>query len=388
MRHPRILLIDHDPEFRNHVVPTLRTSFVVLQANNSAEGLAIAMAHKPEAVLVDLQLGDRSGFRTIKTIRESLHLRRVPIIALSGEANKKNVISVVKAGASDFLIKTNSCASTLNSKLYRLLKMKKPGVTERNSIREGSLDNVSLTQSMKNRPSSESLYDPEIEIPNGTTSLMLHMSAPDDDDSTETAKAEQQSMEHWINPFIRHTSIVFQHVLGWHLKRLDIEMKETFVPTYEVSAVILIHGRHPGALVLSLSRNVAFDILRATRMTKISEINEDVIDVVGELSNIIAGRASADLSKFHTRLSLPTVMVGHTKIAPFPTGSKPVCVSFESEGGPLTLEVGLELNSFFDRHVASDKSSSGEPASQATGTDRTGHANRRIRPLCHLSDTL
>jgi len=118
MRHPRILLIEHDLESRNLVVPTLRTSFVVLLANNSAEGLAIAMAHKPEGVLIDLQLADRSGLRTIKTIRESLHLRRVPIIAISGEANKKNVISDVKAGASDFFIKSETCAATLNAKLH------------------------------------------------------------------------------------------------------------------------------------------------------------------------------------------------------------------------------------------------------------------------------
>lgn len=346
MRHPRILLIEHDPEFRNRVVPTLRTSFVVLLANSSAEGLAIAMAHKPEAVLIDLELSDGSGLRTIKTIRESLHLRHVPIIAISGNANKKNVISVVKAGASDFLIKSESCAATLNAKLHRILDMKKPGLSGRNDTRAGSLNGVTLSQSLKNIRSSDCSYDPKIEIPSGTTRLMLHMTAPDGDEFTETAEVEKQSMEHWINPFIRHTSIVFQRLMGWHLKRLDIEIKQTFVPTYEVSAVILIHGIHPGAMVLSLSRNVAFDILRTTRMTKISEINEDVIDVVGELSNIIAGRAAADLSNSHTRLGLPTVMVGHTKIAPFPTASRPVCVSFQSEGGPLTLEVGLDMNSF------------------------------------------
>jgi chemotaxis protein CheX len=141
------------------------------------------------------------------------------------------------------------------------------------------------------------------------------------------------------------------------------------VPTHEVSAIILIHGRHPGTLVLSLSRNVAFDILRATHMTKTSEINEDVIDVVGELSNIIAGRASADLSKFQTRLGLPTVMVGHTKIAPFPTGSKPVCVLFQTEGGSLTLEVGMDLNSFFQYPVVAEKSSSGDPACLSTSPE-------------------
>jgi chemotaxis protein CheX len=363
MRHPRILLIDHDhdPEFRNRVVPTLRASFVVLLENNSAEGLAIAMANKPEAVLVDLQLSDQSGLHTIKMIRESLHLRRVPIIAISSNAKKNNVISVVKAGASDFLIKSDSCAATLNAKLHRILNMKKSGLNESNNNSDGSLEGVSLSKSLKNSRSFECSYDPKIEIPSGTTRLMLHMTAPDCDESAETTEVEKQAIEHWINPFIRHTSIVFQRLMGWKLKRLDIEMKETFVPTYEVSAVILIHGIHPGALVLSLSRKVAFDILRATRMTKVSEINEEVIDVVGELANIIAGRASSDLSKSHTRLGLPTVMVGHTKIAPFPTGSKPVCVSFQSEGGPLTLEVGLDLNSFSLNPVVAEE----EPVTQA-----------------------
>ena len=104
-------------------------------------------------------------------------------------------------------------------------------------------------------------------------------------------------------------------------------------------------GQVNGTAVLSLSRNVAFKVVNVILEKRVSQLNEDVMDAVGELTNIVSGRASADLDTYKTKIGLPSVLIGRTKVAPFPHGLKPICIAFECPGGPLTLEVGFELPS-------------------------------------------
>ena len=191
----------------------------------------------------------------------------------------------------------------------------------------------------------EYLYDPKVELTVGTSCQMLRLSAHSKAGGSQLFyEEEDQPIEQWINPFIRNTTIVFKKILGLNLNRLAVTLSETHVPTHEVSCIIAVYGNPSGTVVLSLSRDVALNLVRAVLDKKVSQINEDVITATKELANLIATRTAADLFKYENRLSLPTILVGHTKIAPFPPHSVPLCISFLSESGPLTLDIALELN--------------------------------------------
>jgi chemotaxis protein CheX len=161
----------------------------------------------------------------------------------------------------------------------------------------------------------------------------------------EDSAQSQPSMKESINPFIIHTANVFRKMLGWSIQRLSVNLKSSHVPTYHVSGVISLSGQVNGTIVLSLSRKVAFKVADVMLGKDVSQLNEDVMDAVCELTNIVSGRASGDLDNYETKIGLPSVLIGRTKVAPFPNGLKPVCIEFECPGGPLTLEVGLELPS-------------------------------------------
>ena len=64
-RHPRarVLIVDDDPSFRTaaFVLLAARGYQVVGQANSAAEGLALASAVRPDAVLLDVNLPDGDG---------------------------------------------------------------------------------------------------------------------------------------------------------------------------------------------------------------------------------------------------------------------------------------------------------------------------------------
>ncbi len=66
-----------------------------------------------------------------------------------------------------------------------------------------------------------------------------------------------------------------------------------------------------------------------------------VKDAIGEMANIVAGGAKANLAQNDLSISLPTVIVGKTHLLEFPSGVAPISIPFASESGPVVIEVGL-----------------------------------------------
>lgn len=94
-------------------------------------------------------------------------------------------------------------------------------------------------------------------------------------------------------------------------------------------------------VVLSLSDEVALKATSAMLLCETTEINADVIDAVGELTNMVAGAAKAELAEYEMQVSLPNVITGVEHDIRFPSNVTPICVPFTTDWGDLMLEVGL-----------------------------------------------
>jgi len=145
----------------------------------------------------------------------------------------------------------------------------------------------------------------------------------------------------YINPFITSIISVFDTMLGCELKREAPFVKDSHQPAHEVSGVIGLSGKARGTVVFSLGREAALSATEAMLDERPTEINSDVTDAVGELTNIIAGGAKAQLEHFAMGLSLPNVVTGKGHVIEFPKDAAPICIPFGSEWGPVVLEVGL-----------------------------------------------
>lgn len=105
----RILVVDDDPIFLKVLSGMLtHESYEVLSVTNAIEGLRIAARLKPEAILVDYEMPEMSGIDFTMRLKASPHLRRIPILMLTGHAAREIVLQGVKAGISGFLIKSNT----------------------------------------------------------------------------------------------------------------------------------------------------------------------------------------------------------------------------------------------------------------------------------------
>jgi chemotaxis protein CheX len=145
----------------------------------------------------------------------------------------------------------------------------------------------------------------------------------------------------YINPFLISTISTFKTMLGCVLTRGTPYIKTGSQPEHEVSGLIGLSGKAQGTVVLGLGREAAIRAAEAMLQERPPDINGDVVDAVGELTNIIAGGAKAQLEHLDLSVSLPSVITGKSHSIQFPTKVTPLCIPFESEWGLVTVEVGL-----------------------------------------------
>lgn len=148
-------------------------------------------------------------------------------------------------------------------------------------------------------------------------------------------------VEH-INPFLTAVANTFEMMLSTEARRGELALGDPKVRTHPISAIIGLSGNASGTVVINLSEQVALAAASAMHMTEFTEVDNDVLDAVGELVNMVAGQAKTDLAEYDLKMGLPNVVTGKGHEVRFPSATPPLCVPFETDHGPLRLEVGFE----------------------------------------------
>jgi chemotaxis protein CheX len=145
----------------------------------------------------------------------------------------------------------------------------------------------------------------------------------------------------YINPFLNSTLNVFRTMAACELRRGKPYLADGTQPTHEISGVIGLSGKAIGTVVLSLGEEVALKVAEAMLGEAQTGMNGDVVDAIGELTNMIAGSAKAQMEHLEMSVSLPSVIMGRDHRVGFPGDIQPIAIPFESDWGPICVEVGL-----------------------------------------------
>lgn len=149
----------------------------------------------------------------------------------------------------------------------------------------------------------------------------------------------------YVNPIIRATRDVFEMMLGCTPRRTGLRLKGTTPSEATVSGVIGIAGKAIGTIALCMTDKEACEVLRRMEGTETAEVNDGVCDAVGELTNMIAGAAKAQLEHLELTIGLPSVIRGTNLTVHYATDVKPFCLLFDCDLGPFTIEAGFSLSS-------------------------------------------
>jgi len=145
----------------------------------------------------------------------------------------------------------------------------------------------------------------------------------------------------FINPFVSATQNVFQTMLETKLTRGTLSLKQNSTPLHEVCGLIGLAGKYHGMVVLSFGRETALQLAGKMLGNEVQELNAEVADAVGELTNMVAGNAKSQLGEFQMSIGLPTVICGKSHSLSFPSCSPALLIPFESDLGPVCVEVGI-----------------------------------------------
>ncbi|MDR1893127.1 MAG: chemotaxis protein CheX [Spirochaetales bacterium] len=151
-------------------------------------------------------------------------------------------------------------------------------------------------------------------------------------------------MEQYIQPFIDSCSNVFKEFLGLELSpdRPYFTEKDTYAE-WDISAVIGLTGEARGAVVISMKKSLARKITGILTGETHEEMDDIVVDAIGEIVNIIAGNAKKGLEEsFRIVISLPTIILGANHSINWPTEKARI----------IAIPFGVFENDFFNLSVA------------------------------------
>lgn len=144
-----------------------------------------------------------------------------------------------------------------------------------------------------------------------------------------------------INPFISAADSVFNTMLNCRLKRQTLAVNTDHSPMHEVSGLIGMSGNFRGMVVVSLAQETALRAAGILLGSQPEELDYEVMDAIGELTNMIAGAAKTQLERYELSIGLPTIIFGKQQKIMFPSGSAPIVIPFTSAIGPVCVQVGL-----------------------------------------------
>ena len=145
----------------------------------------------------------------------------------------------------------------------------------------------------------------------------------------------------FINPFIIAVTKTLETMVGCKVTREAPQLKKNPQTLYPISGIIGLSGVVAGTVVLTMSKELALKSASAMLMEECTELTADVFDAVGELTNVVAGNAKAQLEEYKLSLSLPNVINGESTELRFPENCQPITIPFKTDFGPLAVEIGF-----------------------------------------------
>jgi chemotaxis protein CheX len=138
-------------------------------------------------------------------------------------------------------------------------------------------------------------------------------------------------MEQFIQPFIDVCTSVFQEFIKCDLipERVYFSKREDFL-NWDISGLIALSGETKGIVAISMKTPTALEITRILTGNTHAQLDSDVVDMIGELVNIISGNVKKKLEDtYRIIISLPYIIRGKAHLVVIPAArDRLLCIPF------------------------------------------------------------
>ncbi len=147
-----------------------------------------------------------------------------------------------------------------------------------------------------------------------------------------------------INPFIKATASVLETMAFVKSEAGKPHLKKDNVAQGDVSGIVGFTGEANGTVSVTFDELCILKIVSNMFGEEMTEVNDEIADAVGEITNMISGQARKELEEigkvFHG--AIPSVITGKNhKIETMTKGPK-IAIPFKTEFGSFTIEICFE----------------------------------------------
>ena len=98
----KVLTVDDEYQMRDFISTLLlENDYAPLQAKNGEEALAIVKEEKPDLIILDVLMPEKSGIKLYRELKNNEGLKEIPVIICSGVAKRTFLRSLDGPGKSD-----------------------------------------------------------------------------------------------------------------------------------------------------------------------------------------------------------------------------------------------------------------------------------------------
>ena len=151
----------------------------------------------------------------------------------------------------------------------------------------------------------------------------------------------------FINPFLSSLSNVLATMAMLEVNSGQPSIKKTEAPAGDITGMITMDSpQTSGSLAISFSEAVILEIAERMLQEKFTQINKDIIDLVGELTNMITGGAKVILESkgYDFGMASPVVIQGNEEHT-LPVKNGPtIIIPYTIDSGAFYVEICFEKN--------------------------------------------
>jgi DNA-binding response OmpR family regulator len=113
-----ILIIDDDEALRVAMVSAVeKAGYAVVQAANGQDGIALALAERPDLIVLDILMPKMDGRETLREIRSREETSDIPVILLTSVSDLSYVAETTTYENVDYLVKTDVSLADIVAKI-------------------------------------------------------------------------------------------------------------------------------------------------------------------------------------------------------------------------------------------------------------------------------
>jgi CheY-like chemotaxis protein len=101
----KLLVVDDDEAMRRLLRLELQSGYEIIDSGEPEQGLAFALEHKPDGILLDLRMPNYSGYELCQTFTSFSRTQLIPVVIVSGEAGSQTKEHCKQLGAAAYFEK-------------------------------------------------------------------------------------------------------------------------------------------------------------------------------------------------------------------------------------------------------------------------------------------